>query len=98
MLLSFLDNLYCVLQHLPFPSDDRTLNVGLIGHHKKMQFVFTLTNSNPVELPLLELTTSLPMSELEICGCGVGDHGHIIMHNSFENLTKCVRVLNEISI
>ncbi|XP_066258230.1 transmembrane protein 131 [Euwallacea similis] len=78
--------------HLPFPSDDRSLNVGLIGHNEKMQLVFTLTNPNPVDLLILQLKTSLPMSELELCGCGVGDHRNVIMHNSFGNLTKCDKI------
>ncbi|KAL1506829.1 hypothetical protein ABEB36_006119 [Hypothenemus hampei] len=78
--------------HLPFHSDDDSLRVGLIGHHKTMKLIFALTNSNPVDIPLHQLFTSLPMNELELGGCGLGDHRHILMLTSFENLTKCDKI------
>ncbi|KAH1021032.1 hypothetical protein HUJ04_010605 [Dendroctonus ponderosae] len=65
--------------HLPYPSDGRSLNIGLIGHHKKMELVFSLNNPNPVELALLHLTTSLATSEFELFGCGVAAQGYAVV-------------------
>ncbi|CAG9762867.1 unnamed protein product [Ceutorhynchus assimilis] len=75
--------------YLPFTNEDKILDVGLLGHNKKVQILITLANPNPVPLPLLDLSCSIPFSQLELLGCGTGDHKQVLMYNSFENLTEC---------
>lgn len=78
--------------HLPFASDDYSLNVGLMGCNTRKQIFFMLTNPNPVDLPLIHVYSSLPMAELELFGCGTGDHKMVLLLNSFDNLSKCDRI------
>ncbi|XP_050308013.1 transmembrane protein 131 [Anthonomus grandis grandis] len=75
--------------YLPYTGDERMLDMGLVGHYKQVQAYLILTNPNPIDLNLLKLSTSLPRSQVELHGCGEGDHRLLFANNRIGNLTKC---------
>lgn len=78
--------------HLPFTSNDYSLNVGLVGSGTTKEIFFMLSNPNPVDLPLLSLQSFSPLLGLGIKGCGTGDHKTMLLLNTFKNLTDCDRI------
>ncbi|KAJ8933374.1 hypothetical protein NQ318_018443 [Aromia moschata] len=75
--------------HLPFKSKDYSLDIGLIGFDSKKEVYFMVVNHNPVTLYLKNIHSSIPMTHVEVLGCGTGDYRLVLFQVSFENLTKC---------
>ncbi|CAH1159345.1 unnamed protein product [Phaedon cochleariae] len=75
--------------HLPFKSKDYSLDIGLIGFDSKKEIYFMIVNHNPVSLHLKHVHSSIPMTQVEVQGCGSGDHRLVLFQPTFTNLTKC---------
>ncbi|XP_060530816.1 transmembrane protein 131 isoform X2 [Cylas formicarius] len=78
--------------HLPFKSQDHSLDVGLIGYDTKKEVYFMVINPNPVSLHINSVRSSVPMTKVELYGCSNGDHKMALLQTSFKNLTKCHNV------
>lgn len=77
---------------MPFKSKDNSLDVGLIGFNEEKDVHILLLNRNPIKVALNKVATSIPSCHVTVLGCGNENPEIALFVDSFENMTKCVRI------
>lgn len=78
---------------MPGSNADNTYDLGLVGSENIKEAHFTLLNSNPVDVKLLNIGTHIQSGSVNLVGCASDNYSNDIHFPPF-NMSKCVSKLS----